>query len=283
MTAFLRARAIPGVETVTADGRYLRSIALDETAGTIEVRRSEGRDARTLEATISLADDSRLPEVVERLKVMFDLAADVRAIEAHLSQDALLRPIVARRPGLRVPGTWSGYELAVRAILGQQITVAGATTLASRLVKRFGDGITPDGGDTVPGITHLFPSPERLADADVAAIGMPRARALAIQTVARAALQTPQLFEPAVDRAGSISALRALPGIGEWTAQYIAMRALRDPDAFPAGDIGLIRALAGTGGVRPSEREVARLAEPWRPWRAYAAVHLWANDAPPDS
>jgi AraC family transcriptional regulator of adaptative response / DNA-3-methyladenine glycosylase II len=169
----------------------------------------------------------------------------------------------------------------VRAILGQQISVDAASSLATRLVRRFGSPL-PEALRT-DGVDLVFPAPARLADADVASLGMPRARAEAVRAAARAAAEDPQYFAPSHDLAGSIERLQRLPGIGEWTAHYIAMRALREPDAFPAADIGLMRALAGDGGVRPNPRELAAIAEAWRPWRAYAALHLWADDGERES
>ena len=277
MAGWLGARAIPGVETIAADGRYVRAVALDGTFGTIEVRPPEP-GAQALVAVIRIGALGTLLAVVERVKRIFDLGADPEAIEAHLRADPLLASSIARRPGLRVPGAWDGFELAVRAVLGQQITVGAATRLAGRLVERFGTPL-PARLLVAPGIEAVFPAPAALVEADIAAIGMPRARAEAIRTIARAALAEPELFQPCHDLPAAIARLRALPGIGEWTAQYIAMRALREPDAFPAADIGLMRALTGVDGARPSERAVAARAAAWRPWRAYAALHLWALDA----
>jgi AraC family transcriptional regulator, regulatory protein of adaptative response / DNA-3-methyladenine glycosylase II len=277
IAGWLGARAIPGIETVAADGRYVRSVAFDGTPGTIEVRPPEP-GAHALVAVIRTGALDTLLTVVERIKRIFDLSADTEAIEAQLRADPLLAASIARRPGLRVPGAWDGFELAVRAVLGQQISVGAATRLAGRLVERFGTAL-PERLRTVPGVDAVFPAPAQLADADVAAIGMPGARAAAIRTIAKTALTVPELFQPCHDLPAAVARLRALPGIGEWTAQYIAMRALREPDAFPAGDIGLMRALTGADGVRPNERAVAERAEAWRPWRAYAALHLWVLDA----
>ena len=195
------------------------------------------------------------------------------------SEDPLLAPLVAQRPGLRVPGAWDGFELAVRAMLGQQITVAGAIGLAGRLVTRYGerlDSTVP----ALPGLTHVFPHPEVLAAADLSAAGMPKARANALSALAAAVAIDPKIFGPRRSLEEAIIQLRRLAGIGEWTAQYIAMRELREPDAFPAADIGLLRALADADGRRPSAIELLARAERWRPWRAYAAQHLWASHVP---
>jgi DNA-3-methyladenine glycosylase II/AraC family transcriptional regulator of adaptative response / DNA-3-methyladenine glycosylase II len=208
---------------------------------------------------------------------MFDCDADPAVIAAVLSRDSHLAPLVAERPGLRVPGAWDGFEIAVRAILGQQVSVHAATRLAGRLVSAFGDTLEP-----IParaGLTHLFPTPERLLDVDVAAaLGMPGARGRAISTLAAEARRNPDLFARGRGLDPAVAALRALSGIGEWTAQYIALRTLREPDALPAADLALLRSL-DTGSGRPTPAHLLMRSEAWRPWRAYAAVHLWTSDA----
>ena len=186
----------------------------------------------------------------------------------------MLAPLVAERPGLRVPGAWDGFEVAVRAILGQQITVVAAVNLAAKLVAEYGEPLRPVYG---AGLTHIFPTPERIAQAHL--LGMPAARARALSAVAAAALADPNLFSPSQALEDAIAKLRSIRGIGEWTAQYIAMRVLREPDAFPAADIGLLRALTRAEEGRPGTGEVVERAEAWRPWRAYAAQHLWTMDA----
>jgi len=269
---FLAARAIPGVEQVEP-GLYTRTIALGEAHGTIAVRPASRSHA--LVATIRFPVITALPVIVERIRRLFDLRADPTIIAAHLSEDPHLARLVAARPGLRVPGAWDGFELAVRGILGQQITVHAATRLAGKLVAAFGAPLSTVGA---PDLHNVFPAPERLAGANLAAtLGMPGARAASIVSLAAAAAN-PLLFEPNQGLEESVSRLRALPGIGEWTAQYIAMRALREPDAFPAADIGLLRALATAAG-RPTPAQLLARAESWRPWRAYAALHLWTADA----
>jgi AraC family transcriptional regulator of adaptative response / DNA-3-methyladenine glycosylase II len=268
---FLRARAIPGVETVSGDG-YARTIEIGGRHGTVAVRPGEGN---TLRATIQFPRLAALPAIVARLRRVFDLAADPEVIGAHLSEDARLAPLVRARPGLRVPGAWDGFELAVRAILGQQITVAGARGLAAKLVGTYGESL-PRASGGAPGLTHVFPCPERLAAEDLSRLGMPKARGAALAALAGAVADDPQIFGPRRSLEEAIRQLRALPGVGEWTAQYIAMRELREPDAFPAADIGLMRAMANGTGRRPSPRELLARAERWRPWRAYAAQHLWS-------
>ncbi len=289
--------AIPGVDGIDGDGRYVRSIRTSRGPATIAIGRALGRhdafvlsvrsgpdlrDARTGEAMVGPkrgdADGRPGDAFVARVRRMLDLDADIATIEARFARDPVLAAFVALRPGLRMPGAWDGYELAVRAVLGQQVTVAAGSRLAGAIVRRFGEPLPAT--LLAPGspLTHAFPLPETLAESDVASIGMPPVRAEAVRHVARAAIADPTLFEPAADLARSVARLRALPGIGEWTAQYVAMRALGEPDAFPAADIGVLRALA-RDGRRPSERDALRIAEAWRPWRAYAVMHLWAADA----
>jgi AraC family transcriptional regulator of adaptative response / DNA-3-methyladenine glycosylase II len=260
LLGFLAPRAIPGVEVVDADS-YRRTISLHGQRGTIEVRLG-----RALELSIAFPDVRALIAIVERVRRLFDLRADPSEMHAQLSRDPLL---AAFRPGLRVPGAWDGFELAVRAILGQQVSVKGATTLAGRLVQAFGEPM--DGGH---GLTHIFPTPETLAAADYSSIGLPTARSEAIRQLALAVTRGELIFSGVADPAAFIERFKKLPGIGEWTAQYVAMRALGEPDAFPAADLGLLRA-SGVG----SPKQLEQRAESWRPWRAYAAMHLWQENA----
>jgi AraC family transcriptional regulator of adaptative response / DNA-3-methyladenine glycosylase II len=218
-----------------------------------------------------------LLDVVTRVSRIFDLDADPSTIGAHLSRDRRLAPLVRRRPGLRVPGGWDPFELTVRAILGQQVSVRAATTLAGRLAGAFGDALTaPDGAPM-----RLFPSPSSLAGRDLTGLGLTSARSAAIASFAdvvasgRLKLDAPRGLEEHLARFSD------LPGLGPWTAHYVALRAFKEPDAFPAGDLSLRKAAADGDDVPISERELARRAEAWRPFRAYAAVHLWTsmNDA----
>lgn len=273
LLAFLAYRAIPGVEAVEGD-RYARAITLGPDAGTLAVSPAGGDQ---LAVEIRFPRLAALPRILARVRRVFDLAADPMGINAHLGEDPLLAPLVAARPGLRVPGAWDGFELAVRAILGQQITVAAARRLAGKLVAAYGDPL-PEAW-RAPGLDLTFPRPERLAEADIAALGMPGARGRALSSLAGAVAADPHLFGPRASLEEAVARLRALPGIGEWTAQYIAIRELREPDAFPAADVALMRALVPIGAPRPSAAELLARAERWRPWRAYAALHLWAGDA----
>ncbi|MCC6848258.1 MAG: DNA-3-methyladenine glycosylase 2 family protein [Deltaproteobacteria bacterium] len=273
MIAFFAARAIAGVEVVEPR-RYRRTIALDGACGTVEVAPLSGRDA--LAVTVRFPSVRVLPAIIARVRRMFDVGADVAAIDAELARDPDLAPLVRARPGLRVPGAWDAFELVVRATLGQQITVSGARRLAGKVVAAYGARLPDVVAGTADGLTSLFPSAERLARADLAALGMPRARAAALGRLAATAAADPRLFERAPDLDAAIARLRALPGVGDWTAQYVAMRAMREPDAFPASDVGLLRAV-GTAERRPTARALAARAEAWRPWRAYAAQHLWTS------
>jgi AraC family transcriptional regulator, regulatory protein of adaptative response / DNA-3-methyladenine glycosylase II len=274
MIAFLAARAIAGIEVVDGRARYRRSIALDGAQGVITVEPDER--GRGLRVTIRFPRIASLASIVRRVRRVFDLGADPLAIGEYLSRDPLLARLIARRPGLRVPGAWDGFEVAVRAMLGQQITVVAALKLAAKLVTAYGDPLITSYGD---GLTHTFPTPRRMADANLQLLGMPAARAEALSSLAAATAAEPRLFSPSQTLEGAVAKLRSLRGIGEWTAQYIAMRALQEPDAFPAADVGLLRALTPAGGSRPSAVDLLAKAEAWRPWRAYAAQHLWTADA----
>ena len=274
MLAFLGARAIPGVETVSGN-TYRRTIAIGGHSGVVSVAPS---DRNRISVSVRFPNIAALPQIIARVRRVFDLAADPDAIGAHLSLDPLLAPLVSVRPGLRVPGAWDGFELAVRAIFGQQITVPAATKLLGRLVAAHGAVLPAAAGDG-EGISHLFPTPARLAAADLSVLCIPRARAMSVTSLAAALVADPMIFGRGASLADAIAKLRSLPGIGEWTAQYIAMRELREPDAFPAADVGLLRAMTNGDGRRPSSAELLSRAERWRPWRAYAALHLWAAGA----
>jgi AraC family transcriptional regulator, regulatory protein of adaptative response / DNA-3-methyladenine glycosylase II len=273
MLGYLAARGTPGIEAVDAGGRYWRSIRLHGHAGYIAAGPAAG--GQILEVELS---DALLPVLVSlqaRLRRLFDLDADPGAVVEHLGGDPVLGPMVARRPGLRVPGAVDGFELALRAVLGQQVTVRGATTLAGRLARLLAEPLP----GAPPAIARLPISAERLAGASlasVAGIGLPRARAECILALARAVAggELPELSNdgPDPEPAPFRQRLRALPGLGAWTAEYVVMRSLHWPDAFPDGDVGLRKAM---GGLSPARLRAA--AEAWRPWRAYAAHHLWAS------
>jgi AraC family transcriptional regulator of adaptative response / DNA-3-methyladenine glycosylase II len=211
-----------------------------------------------------------LSSVVQAARRLFDLDADPEAIDATLASDPVLAPLVREEPGTRLPGATDGFELAVRAIVGQQVSVAGARTTLGRIAERFGEPL-----GTVHGtIVRLFPTPERLGTAPPGSLGMPRGRAEAIVSVARAVTRGELDLSGAAEIGQTLDAFMSIRGVGEWTASYVAMRALGDPDAFPVSDLGLRRGAAALGlaGDPASMRE---RAERWRPWRAYAAMHLW--------
>jgi AraC family transcriptional regulator of adaptative response / DNA-3-methyladenine glycosylase II len=273
MLAFLAQRAVAGVESI-AEGRYARTIAIGDARGFVTV---EPGARSALRVAVSLPRLEALPAVIAGLRRQFDLAADPAVIGRQLAEDPLLRPLVEARPGLRSPGAWDSFELAVRAILGQQITVAAAARLAGRLAERFGTEVA-DPAARALGLDRLFPTAAELAGAQIAALGlMPASRASALSGLADAVARDPSLLGPRGELEETIGALRALPGVGDWTAQYIAMRALQESDAFPAADVGLLRAMTEPAGRRPSPAQLLARAESWRPWRAYGAQHLWTS------
>jgi AraC family transcriptional regulator of adaptative response / DNA-3-methyladenine glycosylase II len=273
MIRFLAARAIKGIEVVTADS-YSRTIEFDGAIGSIHVTHSP--DHASLRATVRFPRLNALPTIIARLRQQFDLGAEPTAIAAVLSCDPILAPLVARRPGLRVPGGWDEFEIAVRAVLGQQITVKAATTLAARIVAKLGKPVAEQTG--IAGLTYVFPQPNQFTTDALAGLGMTRARAATLAGIAKAMIRDPRLLQPRRDLAEAVTRLRELAGIGEWTAQYIAMRAMGESDAFLASDVALQRKFAKYGR-RPSASQLLARAESWRPWRAYAMLHLWMADA----
>jgi AraC family transcriptional regulator of adaptative response / DNA-3-methyladenine glycosylase II len=269
---FLNPRATPGVESVTGD-TYRRVLSIDGRHGVVEV--APANRPGVLALTLYGMGTEHLFELVRRAREVFDLDAPAADIVAVLARDPVLRPRLQRRPGVRVPGAWNGFELTVRAILGQQVSVRAATTLAGRLAARYGEPLAAAPG--IPagtGLTHAFPSPERLCRARLQGLGLTESRAATIRRVAAAVCAGDLRFD-ADDPDELCRALRAIRGIGEWTVQYVAMRALRHPDAWPATDLGLLKALEPPHRMRPAE--LAARAESWRPWRAYAAMLLWSS------
>jgi AraC family transcriptional regulator, regulatory protein of adaptative response / DNA-3-methyladenine glycosylase II len=264
---FLATRAIPGVEEV-ADDAYRRVVAMAGRIGTVSVRIPPAGSALEVEIDESLA--SVTAPVLAGFRRVFDLDAEPSVIDAALSADPRLRPLVAGTPGLRVPGAIDGFEIAVRAIIGQQISVVAARTITGRIAARFGEPLPV----AVGGLRVAFPRPEALAAAAFDGLGMPASRGKTLVAVARAICDGRLDLTPGVDGDSARAALLAIAGIGPWTAAYVAMRALGDPDALPASDLGLRRALGGDDGLA-SAGAVEQLATRWRPWRAYAVVHLW--------
>ena len=280
LTGFLAARAIDGVESVEVGedvpARYLRTLAVDGHRGWAAVQPSE-RDSPSLRVELSLSLIPVLMPVLTRLRHLFDLDAEPEVIRAHLEPDPVLGPRVRRRPGLRVPGAADGFEIGWRAILGQQVSVAAARTLARRFADAFGE--PADEGDCLPPGLSRFPvQPGAVVEAGpdrIAALGLPRSRAESVAELARAVAEGTVVLEPGGDVAETMERLQRIPGIGPWTARYIALRALHWPDAFPDGDLGVRRALDGS-----SAAEARRVAQPWRPWRAYATLYLWSVEGP---
>jgi AraC family transcriptional regulator of adaptative response / DNA-3-methyladenine glycosylase II len=262
---YLRLRAIPGVEMADAT-HYRRTVSIEQHDGWIAVSRGNKRNALSLEISPSLAPV--IGAVIARVKRLFDLAAVPDAVSALLSRDPLLADTVRRIPGLRVAGAFDGFELAVRAVLGQQISVKGATTMAGRWAQRFGTPIATPHLE----LNRLTPTVQRIAAAtvdEIAELGIIGARARCLTLLAAAVRERKIALTYAPNVEEQIDALMSLPGIGPWTAQYIAMRALHWPDAFPSGDLMLLRA------ANASETKLQKLAEGWRPWRAYATHYLW--------
>jgi len=287
LLGWLGARAIPGVESV-ATGVYRRTVELPGGAAVVTIRLDGERHVGlTLEPRLLREEDARsgagplacrradpdltpsLLPLVARVQRLLDLEADPREVDAHLSRDPLLAPLVARRPGLRIPGAWSPFELSVRAVLGQQVSVRAATTFAGRLVAAFGRPLAEEPA-------RLFPGPAELASADLTSIGLTRARAATLSAIASRVADGSLSLEPADTLASLVERLEAVPGIGAWTAQYVALRAFGEPDAFPSGDLALRKA-AARDGVVPSASDLEERSHAWRPFRAYAALHLWTS------
>lgn len=269
--SFLRARAVVGAEAFVGD-TYVRAATVSGKSGLVTMAPAKERDAIVVEVSTELA--ASLMNVAARARRMFDTDADTVAIGAHLARDPMLKRHITLRPALRVMGAFDPFEWAVRAVLGQQVSVRAALTIASRLVAKLGTPVA-----SAPGLPPLtaWPDAARIAEADesiIASIGLTRARATTVRGLARAVADGRLILDRGIDLDVTREALLSLPGIGPWTADYIAMRALGWPDAFPAGDLGLRKAL---GGVSSADCEAR--SERWRPWRAYAAAHLWVGTA----
>jgi AraC family transcriptional regulator of adaptative response / DNA-3-methyladenine glycosylase II len=266
MLRFMQLHAIPGVESIASDS-YSRTIEIDGVQGIASVRPADGN---ALRATIRFPGLSALPAIIARLRRVFDLAADPIAISAHLARDPALAPLVAARPGLRAPGAWDGFELAVRVVLEQRSAVAVAARLSGRIAAAYGAPMSEGNGD----LAVIFPRPQVLAAADLTTLGIAKTRAATISAIAAAMVADPHLFGAHRGLEETTQRLRSIPGMSATMAQYIAARLLREPDAFPGADADLARALADSEGRKPGNSEVLARAELWRPWRAYAAQHL---------
>ncbi len=270
---FFAGRATPGVEAV-ANGAYLRTVRIGDARGIIRV--ANAGDAISL--SVHGVGTASLFPVVQRVRSMFDVDAPVDDIAGVLSRDQHLRTWLRARSGVRVPGAWDGFELTVRAILGQQVSVKAATTFAGRIAERYGEsaGATVDGLPDAPVL--LFPEPGKLMRARLEHLGIIRSRAQTIRDLARAVVSGDVSFDAAQTIDDFRVALTAIRGIGSWTAEYVAMRAMKDPDAFPSSDLGLLRAFDQPDGTRLRPAELAARAEAWRPWRAYAALLTWGSE-----
>jgi AraC family transcriptional regulator of adaptative response / DNA-3-methyladenine glycosylase II len=276
IASFLDGRATPGVERVS-DDRYLRTISVDDATGVIECRAD--KKAGSLQLSVHGIATQNLFPVIQRVREMFDLDAPVADIADVLSTDRDLGKILRVRPGIRVPGAWDGFELTVRAILGQQVSVKAATTLAGRIANRYGAAVDlPESiaiGSEPLQLNRLFPTPQKLARARFNNLGLVTSRGATIRRVAQAVCDGSLSFDNAQDPAEFCQSLMSIKGIGDWTAQYVAMRALKYPDAFPSSDLGLLHAVGESGAA--GAKELRRCAEAWRPWRSYAALLLWSS------
>jgi AraC family transcriptional regulator, regulatory protein of adaptative response / DNA-3-methyladenine glycosylase II len=278
MLGYLAARAVDGVERVTKDF-YCRSVTDAGHAGHVGMVTVTNQAAQNyLAVTVHFPRVEALPVILARVKRVFDVNADIQTINQHLAKSPALTALVTQRPGLRAPGGWDGFELAIRAILGQQITVVAARRLLSQLVSLCGKPMANFAGGRIT-LTHAFPTPLQVAKADLNQLGMPSARRETLRAVANAALEDAQLFYPQANMELAVERFKNIRGVGEWTAQYIALRALRETDAFPASDVALLRSATNGHDKRLTPNQLIEQSQPWRPWRAYAAQHLWAADA----
>lgn len=272
MLTFFAVRATPGVELVSEQS-YRRTLSANGDHGVVEIQ-PDSRDGY-LSLTLQSVNTNALFETVQSAREVFDLDAPVAEIGTTLGRDKKLAQLLRKYPGIRVPGAWDGFELTIRAILGQQISVKAATTIAGRIATRYGEPLKLDPEQNESELTRIFPTPDRLARARFNNIGIVNSRAETIRRVAKAVLLGDVHFDTAQDPDEFCHALKSIRGIGDWTAQYVAMRVLKNPDAFPGSDLGLIKAIRYPDRVTPKELE--SLAEEWRPWRAYAALLLWSS------
>ncbi len=269
LLGFLGNRAIPGVEEIT-NGTYRRALRVDDEAGIVEVADIHG----ALSVRLLGLDTNRLVTVVQRVRSVFDLDAPMKDINDWLDRDKAIR--LSDTDDVRVPGCWDGFELAVRAVLGQQISVAAATTIAGRIVERYGDTVDMP---TVNGVHRLFPTAAKLARARFKNLGLVTSRIETIRAIARGVDRGELDLAEDADPKKLREVLTRIRGVGPWTAEYIAMRALKDPDAFPSSDLGLLKGMDSFAGRRMKPKELEHHAEAWRPWRAYAALRLWRLSA----
>ena len=269
---FYADRVTPGVEAVEGD-TYRRTLAIDNEHAVVAVRPAVQKGYLSL--TLHSVNTNALFEIVQTAREVFDLDAPIAEIANTLSTDPVLQKVLRENDGVRVPGAWDGFELTVRAVLGQQISVKAATTLAGRIADRYGEVLKSTASTEDLILTRIFPTAERLRRARFSNIGLVSSRAETIRRIAAAVVSGELSFDPVQDPEKFSSALKSIRGVGEWTAQYVAMRALKSPDAFPASDLGLLKAINYPERVTPAY--LAERAEQWRPWRAYAAMLLWSS------
>jgi AraC family transcriptional regulator, regulatory protein of adaptative response / DNA-3-methyladenine glycosylase II len=270
MLGFFELRAIPGVESV-AGNAYHRTIRINATTGAISVTHSPKGNALLL--TVALSDSRDLMSIAERVRRMFDLDANMTTIQDVLAADAVLEAAMAKHPGVRLPGTWDPFEAGIRAVVGQQVSVRGACTVLGRITARVGQ---QSESTDHPELTYFFPTAQELNACDLRGIGMPEMRARTIKALAEEVDSRRLSFVVKGSLSNFIEQLIRIPGIGEWTAHYIAMRGMGEPDAFPATDLGIIKAMR-QGDKRPTPQQIRQIAQKWRPWRAYAAMYLWQS------
>ena len=273
MLDFLRVRAVEGLEWCD-ELRYQRTWDANGCSGLVSVEAGQAKN--TLIAKIRFVGASSIPPFAERLRALFDVDADMPRIEATLRRDRRFKVLQVEMAGVRVPGTWDPFELGVRAIIGQQVMVTAARTLLGRLCEQFGEPLVVSVTGKTRALPRAFPKPDALAEADIARIGIPRRRAECVRALAFAVANGDIVLSALTCRQDLEQRLLALPGIGRWTVGYIGMRALKNPDAFPVGDVALLKA-AHALDIASTSAELEREAERWRPWRAYAAVRLWRS------
>jgi len=273
MLSFFRSRKMSNIEDISTE-HYFRTLELDACRGWIKVTQHASKDALNL--TVKLTDYSYLHQVITRVRRMFDLDAEMEVIHQQLTKHEKLAEVIEQFPGLRLPGCWDIFEFSIRAILGQQISVKGATTLAQRIAQKYGDNVValeqPEGIN----VSKYFPSIAALMNIDYQEIGLTRSRIATLQTWVAYFQEHQSIFAQGLTIEELESELTKLKGIGPWTVNYIAMRGLSDPDAFPSADLGIIKALTDNE-QKPKNKDILALAESWRPWRAYAAIYLWQS------
>ena len=276
MLSFFRSRKMSNIEDISTE-HYFRTLELENCQGWIKVTHHDNKSALNL--TVKLTDYSYLHQVIARVRRMFDLDADMQLIHQHLKMQPILASVIAKFPGLRLPGCWDIFEFSIRAILGQQISVKGATTLAKRIAEKYGDEVIDIEQPANINVKKYFPSINALMKVDYQDIGLTRSRIATLQTWVDYFQQHESIFTKGLTIEELECALTKLKGIGPWTVNYIGMRGLSDPDAFPSADLGIIKALT-VNDVKPKNKVILELAESWRPWRAYAAIYLWQSLAP---